>query len=334
MGGIKVEKHIKELFTDKVLEKCALVFGLKLKDVTYIGGFENFVYGFKKNDKEYILRIGHSDHREYDMIRAELDWVNFLAENEAAVSTPIKSITGELVEIIKINNGSYFTVTAYEKAKGNRPSKENIKDEFSFEYGRAIGKLHQLTKEYKVAEGIHKRYEWYEDILFTNGTSFLPKEDKYIIEKYDELIAYLKKLPTDVNSYGLIHTDIHFGNFFVDDDKITIFDFDDCSYKWFISDIAIAIFYLTAFGMDSDKRNSFAKEFLSSFMKGYNVENKLDEFWLKELKNFIKLREFTIYMVIHRSFDANNLPEWASEYKADFKRRLEKNIPLIDLDFL
>ncbi|MCM1991785.1 phosphotransferase enzyme family protein [Oceanirhabdus seepicola] len=329
-----MEKHIKELFTDKILEKCALAFGLKLDEVTYIGGFENFVYGFKRNEKEYILRIGHSDHREYDMITAELDWVNFLAENKADVSTPIKSIKGKLVEIVKVGDGSYFTVTTYEKAKGGRPTKENIGDDFCFEYGRAIGKLHNLTKKYKVTEGIPKRYEWHEDILFQDGTSFLPKEDKYIWEKYNELIKYLKALPIDVDSYGLIHTDIHFGNFFVNHNKITIFDFDDCSYKWFISDIAIAIFYLTAFGMDSDKRNSFVKEFLSSFMKGYNVENKLDKFWLKELKNFIKLREFTIYIVIHRSFDANNLPEWASQYKSDFKRRLEKNIPLIDLDFL
>jgi len=325
-----VEKHIKDLFTDKVLEKCAASFGLRLDEVTYIGGFENFVYGFKRKDKDYILRIGHSDHREYDMIRAELDWMNFLAKNRADVSIPIKSSVGEFVEIVKVSDGSYFTVTAYEKAKGSRQTTENIDDDFCFEYGRAIGKLHNLTKKYKVTEGIPKRYEWHQDILFENGASFLPKEDKYIIEKYNELIAYLKELPKDTDSYGLIHTDIHFGNFFVDNNKLTIFDFDDCSYKWFISDIAIAIFYLTAFGMDSDKRNSFVKEFLSSFMKGYNVENKLDQFWIKELKNFIRLREFIIYMVIHRSFDVNNLPKWAAKYKADFKRRLEQNIPLID----
>ncbi|WBW97260.1 phosphotransferase enzyme family protein [Oceanirhabdus sp. W0125-5] len=329
-----MEKHIKELFTDKVLEECALSFGLTLSDVTYIGGFENFVYEFKRNSKEYILRIGHSDHREYDMIRAELDWVNFLAKNKANVSIPIESNGGNLVEIVKVSDGSYFTVTGYEKAKGSRPTKEIINDDFCFEYGRAVGKLHNLTKKYKVTDGIPKRYEWHEDILFKNGTSFLPEEDEFIIEKYNELITYLKGLPTDVDSYGLIHTDIHFGNFFVEKNKITIFDFDDCSYKWYISDIAIVIFYLTAFSMDSDTRNSFIKEFLPSFMKGYNVENKLDDFWLKELMNFIKLREFTIYIVIHRSFDVNNLPEWAEKFKIDFKRRLEKNIPLMNLDFI
>lgn len=329
-----MEKHIKELLTDEVLEKCALTFGLRLDDVTYIGGFENFVYEFKRNEIEYILRIGHSDHREYDMIRSELDWVNFLAQNNADVSTPIKSITGNLVEKEILNDGSYFTVTAYEKAKGIMPTKENIDDNFCFEYGRAIGKLHHLTKKYKPTENIPKRYEWHEDILFKNGEVFLPQEDEYIIKKYNELIVYLKGLPKDVDSYGLIHTDIHFGNFFVDNNKLTIFDFDDCSYKWFISDIAIAIFYLTAFSMDSQTRNSFVKEFMYSFMKGYNLENKLDTYWLKELKNFIKLRECIIYIVIHRSFEPSNLPEWTVKYKADFKRRLEKNIPLIDLDFL
>jgi len=41
----------------------------------------------------------------------------------------------------------------------------------------------------------------------------------------------------------LIHTDVHAGNFFVDDGRITVFDFDDSSYQWFASDIAIALYY-------------------------------------------------------------------------------------------
>ena len=57
--------------------------------------------------------------------------------------------------------------------------------------------------------------------------------------------GWLDSLPKDDDCYGLIHADIHQGNFFVDEnDNITIFDFDDCHYHWFAYDLAVPLFGL------------------------------------------------------------------------------------------
>jgi Ser/Thr protein kinase RdoA (MazF antagonist) len=39
--------------------------------LTFIGGFQNFIYEFKRDEKPYILRITHSSHRSESLIRGQ-----------------------------------------------------------------------------------------------------------------------------------------------------------------------------------------------------------------------------------------------------------------------
>ena len=119
---------------------------------------------------------------------------------------------------------------------------------------------------------------------------------------------------------------------FVDDDgEITLFDFDDCTYSWFINDIAIVLFYI-ALGVKD--QTTFTRDFMTHFLKGYRAENQLDEEWLREIPSFLKLREIDLYGVIHRSFDVDNLEDpWVAMYMEDRKQRIENDMPYIEFDF-
>jgi len=120
---------------------------------------------------------------------------------------------------------------------------------------------------------------------------------------------------------------------FVDEaGNITLFDFDDCVYGWFIYDIAMALFYAAPF--DSSESPNFAREFMPHFMRGYRRENQLDNAWLQELPYFLKLREIELYAIIHRSFDVSHLDDpWVESYMKGRKERIENDVPFIDLDF-
>ncbi len=123
------------------------------------------------------------------------------------------------------------------------------------------------------------------------------------------------------------------GNLFVDEaGNITLFDFDDCVYGWFIYDIAMALFYSVPF--DPPEAASLAREFMPHFLRGYRSENKLDDAWLQELPHFLKLREIELYAIIHRSFDVNNVDDpWAARFMEGRKQWIEYDVPFIDLDF-
>lgn len=324
-----MEKKIKELFNENVLKEAAEKFGTSIENIKEVGGFENFIYEYKKDDKDYILRIGHS--KSLEMIKSELEFVNYLSMNDSRVCTPIKSINNNLVEGISCEDGSCFIATSFTKANGRHMKREDFTNDFFEEYGRTVGEFHRLSKTFKPTI---KRFEWNEDSLFVNAESYLPQSEKHIFEKFKSVMDEINKLPKDINSYGLIHTDIHAGNFFMDEKgKLTVFDFDDCSYKWFISDIAITIFYLVELVADDVKKTEITKNFMIHFMKGYEKENKLDKYWLEQLPKFLKLREILIYIVQYRSLDLNNLPEWAKKFFTIYKPRIENDIPFVDLDF-
>lgn len=328
-----MERHILDLFSDNILKKSAEYFGVNLDVVKKVGGFENFIYEYNKDNQDYILRITHSDHRELNMVQAELEWLDYLAKNDANVCMPVQSVNGNFVECVYHDNGTYFIITSFEKAKGAHMKKEDATPEFFEEYGRVIGKLHRLTKDYKPKDSSIKRFEWDEETFLKKAQDYLPKEEYVIYERLIQVMDYFNTLPKDRDSYGLIHTDIHAGNFFIDNGKITVFDFDDSSYKWFISDIAIALFYPIVFSIPNEKRIDFVSFFMKHFIKGYREENKLDDYWIKQLPYFLKLREIILYIVICRSCDMNNLDDWAKHYIDERRDIIINDLPFIDYKF-
>jgi Ser/Thr protein kinase RdoA (MazF antagonist) len=190
--------------------------------------------------------------------------------------------------------------------------------------------MHALSKRYE-SDPSTWRPQW--DDPENLVAQFLPPSEALAAEKYRALVEYLRALPKDADSYGLIHQDAHTGNLYVDEaGNITLFDFDDCVYGWFIYDIAMVLFYAVPF--DPSIAPGFAREFMLHFLRGYRHENKLDDAWLQELPYFLKLREVELYAIIHRSFDVNAVDDpWAASFMEGRKRRIENDVPFIDLDF-
>lgn len=327
-----MEAHIKELFNKQILEDAGKHFRVEYDALFEMGGFENFIYGYKKGEQEYILRISHLSHRTYDEILSELDFVNYLTKHNANVSIPVFSKENHLVEMI-FSKDSYFTVSSYIKADGKRSTPEDFNDEFFFDYGKTTGNFHKLAKLYHPTKGTVKRFKWDNDPLFSHAKTYLPKNDEIIYERFTELTQKLNQLPITQKNYGLIHTDIHMGNFFVKDNQLCVFDFDDCAYQWFISDIAIALFYYLDFSVrDKVHEKENAHHFMTQFMKGYFTENKLTKEDMLLMKDFLKLREIILYIVLYRSVDltTNN---FAKRYVDKYRDRIINHIPFIDMDF-
>jgi Ser/Thr protein kinase RdoA (MazF antagonist) len=112
--------------------------------------------------------------------------------------------------------------------------------------------------------------------------------------------------------------------------RITLFDFDDCTYSWLINDIAIVLFYIV---MGAEDQAAFTKDFMTHFLSGYRAENHLEEKWLIEIPSFLKLREIDLYAVIHRSFDVDNIDHpWVAMFMNNRKERIENDVPFIDFD--
>ena len=111
---------------------------------------------------------------------------------------------------------------------------------------------------------------------------------------------------------------------------ITLFDFDDCVYSWYVYDIAMVVFYLVN---GRDDAREYTRETLSHFMPAYLAENDLAGEWMNEVPAFLKLREIDLYALIHRSFDVDSLDDpWCKRYMAGRRERIEMGVPFADLE--
>lgn len=328
-----MEKESKELFNDIILGAAACKFGVNINELNYIGGFQNFIYEFKKEGTPYILRITHSTHRSENKIRGELDFVKYLYEGGISVSKPVYSIDGEITKRIDVND-SYFTVSAFEKAKGKKLSfPEYLNSEkIFFELGKITGRIHRLSKSYMPKKEIIRRHDWTDNYYIKSIDKFIPKVEYGIHKGLKEVLNEISRLDKGKNSFGLIHGDINIGNFFVDGDRITVFDFDECQYSWFVEDIAIQLYYTIYVILDDaiDEREEMGKRFMERFMKGYMLENSLGDCWINTIPLFLQLREIIVHVGIYRSWSLNSLNQWQSEYFKQSKARIEKGIPLIN----
>jgi len=339
-----MDKRTHLLYNENIYQEALRRFGIPQENIRKLGGFESFLYEYEKEGQPYILRISHSLHLPPNRTRGEMDFLLYLAENGLSVPRPHPSRHGNLVEVIEVTANevipgiTYFSAVTYDKASGSRPAKEDWNPKLFRAMGCYMGRLHNLSKKYQPGDPAFRRHEWYEDEE-DYADLYLPPSESIVSEKFKRLVTYLKSLPRDPESYGLIHIDFHSGNFFIDKSlgeecpHITLFDWDDCAYAPFVYDIAMAIFYAIPHHCDTPADIDNARTFYQNFLQGYGEENDLDRKWLKEIPHFLKLREMDLYIIIHRSFELEQLGPWEASFMEGRKERLENDIPYVDMEF-
>ena len=325
-----MEPKITQRYSDAILHEAMKRFEIEKDKIKLLDGFESYIYEFSRAAGDFILRVSHSLRRAPEMIAGEVDWINYLAEGGANVAQAILSKNGKLVEAIEDGHGGQFLATAFVKAAGGPFWEQELSANFASHWGQVIGRIHALTKDYTPTDSAWRRFEWdAPGNLEIEG--WLPASETAVLHKFQELLPYFDTLPKDREGYGLIHQDAHGGNFFVHQGQITLFDFDDCVYGWFIYDIAMVFFY-ELMGHKDDRL--YVEKFSREFLTGYHRENILAPSWLDAIPAFLKLREIDLYALIHRSFDVEKLDDpWVVRYMDGRKGKIEKGAPYIDFDW-
>lgn len=326
-----MESRIKDRFSKNILNEAVRRYAVPAGKIKELGGFESFIYSFERGKDQYILRLSHSLRRSQEMIRGEADWINYLAEGGVPVAGAVMSENGKLVEPIDDGQGGHFLATAFNKIDGRPVQEAGWSPELYRTYGKLLGRMHSLTKDYQPKDPTAIRPQW-EDSANTECVKHLPGSESLVRERYWAVMEQVAALPRDRDSFGLIHYDAHSSNLLVDrDGRLCLFDFDDSLHSWFICDIAIVLFYMTA-GKEPDIGS--VEEFLNHFLAGYAQENQLDPKWLKEIPKFLKIREIDLYAVIHRSFDVSNITNpWVAGFMQGRRERIERDVPFLDFDF-
>jgi Ser/Thr protein kinase RdoA (MazF antagonist) len=270
-----------------VLEFASRRYDFEIDNVININSGSNKVYKIRKDEQNYYLRISY---REYDYILAEIDWISYLIDSIKA-PVLVKSNNDKSIEIFQ-EDGIIYVLCVFYELEGVFWDKNDIltwNETVFYNWGNTMGRMHRMTKNYQPPKGAFKRP------LFENNLVSLEyyKDVPSVCKKMAQMQVEISELSHDIDSYGLIHCDMHQQNFLINKNEISVLDFDDCKYGFFALDIGIALYHAIWWGLPDNNfsKNNFALKIISNFMAGYNMENYLSDFWLKKILFFMKYRQ-------------------------------------------
>jgi amicoumacin kinase len=317
----------------EVLAEAASRYGVLPKDLHLVRHVQNAVYSYQREGTGYILRVMHGLRKGCEEIAGELDWIRHLAGKGLPVCRCALSQRGRMIETLPAGE-DVFVAVAFEKVPGQPIYKADVTPTLYAAFGQLIGRLHAATKDYCPSSPTMRRPEWHESHQINRDLDHLPAEQTEVRTRIRELVQRLKGLPRDRESFGLIHGDPSLANCFVDEGRLHLFDFDQCEYGYFASDIAAAVFE-TAIHVAGGGAAKAAK-FWPTFWSGYRQENQLDPSWLEQLPDFIRLRDAWIYVHFHRIHNMPLLIEKEERIRQDFevwRTRIEEGVGPIDVAF-
>ena len=337
-------QHFNHLYTDAIRTEAMRRFALTPVSLEILPeASHSYVYDCHRDDAPYILKITHTIHRQQRHILGELEFINFLADGGVTVPCAIPSIDGNLVETIPLANPRHsrapsrhsrapsrhsrasgnppgeFIAVAYEKAPGALVDWRTWTPRMFEDWGAIIGRMHALTKHYQPSDENIRRRFWHHDTDWNTEAEVYRARPQFR-EKARRTRDWLLTLPTDRDSFGLIHSDLHQWNFFYDDGRILPFDFDNTHYDWFISDFTTVIINVINCQQHHYRRgeydhwtagvpmtaHQFLDYFFTPFIEGYRQRNRLDGVWMRRLPAFLN-RHWLTFLT-----DALRDPEFAA----------------------
>lgn len=299
-----MHENIKTRFTPDVIAACAARFGACAEGLEPLGLWQNAVFGFEREGCRRILRISHDSHRTQKLISEELDFIRYLSANGVCASLPVPSLTGNEIETVRTETDAFHAV-CFERASGRE---WEFSEQSVFAIGETTGLIRRLSREYKR----DVRYHWYDNGYLRERNLYLPEAYASVAESAEKLLARLRKLPRERESYGLVHGDINGRNYLVDDEnRVTLFDFDECQLDWYADDVAIQLFYYTYVFEDVYERAEF---FLKNFLRGYRRHAELTRADVEIMPLLLQMRELIVFTGMCRGLDFETLSPYARRF--------------------
>ncbi len=317
------KEEILTLLTASSIDDIAGRWGASGEEVKFVRAWENFIYEINSPDRSVILRLTHSSHRSSDEVAAELEFVEFLGANGVSVAIVVPSRHGHLVETLKLDD-SYFSAAVFEMAPGSKPAFDPSgasQNTLYQDWGNLMGSIHRLVPEYRGGGGDPRRHVGIADQIISKAADILPSHAQHVLPVLYELIEEISRFAKTPDNYGLLHTDLHHGNFHVDGRRLTLFDFDDCCHHWFAYDLAVPVWHypLKDRRQDPSRDRAILTQFLQEFIRGYQQVSTFQRQWLEQMPLFFRLRDLQLFIFAWKMWDWVNPEPWQHDF---MKKRL------------
>lgn len=285
-----------------------------------------------KGRRNFVLRITPIAHRNYDDIKSEVDFMIYLKENGVRIAAPLSGLDSEYVYQVQFNDAQWV-LAAFELAVGEDFMMRVETPERFVQIGKTLGQIHRLSKSYK-PRSLKPRRQWYQNQHIVKAPEIFYNYDKELCRIFDKYMTMMMDLPKNEEVFGLIHGDYLLSNYFFSGNEITVFDFDDCEYSWYLTDLAVCIlFYLIGAepaGLMSRKKE--AEKWFAYLIKGYLAETTISSEQIRNIDLFFKMREYNL-LSYNLAIRDKHFSKWQNDLVSGILDRVMNGKPFINIDF-
>ena len=291
----------------------------------------NAVYPFEMHGKRHFLRLSPVEEKQKENLMGELEFLQYLQRAGYGAMKPVAAKNGETLLILNTEGGSYYA-SVFEGVAGTSIEDTDYRKEIMIAYGKALGRLHNLSMEYQPENrkwSYTDALEWVKKIFEEQKVREPDNEQKgncypvfeKMLKEAEKVEQELTKLELTKETFGLVHYDFEPDNVFYNEEDCScyVIDFEDSMYHFFLIDVEQV---LDALSEELDSRAyEQAKQY---FLQGYRSEKVLEQDYEKRLplmRRFCNL--FSYARLIHCvAEEVPDAPEWMKQ----LKERLEYKI--------
>ena len=196
-----------------------------------------------------VLRVHRLGYHTPAEIASELAWMDALRA-EAGVRTPrvLPAPGGErIVTVVDEASGEERNCVRFEFLAGTEPSDDSL-PHFA-ELGEITARMHRHARSWQRPPGF-TRFHWDYEAAFGAGARWGRWQDgigvgpaeREILGRLDATLrTRLAAFGTGPGRYGLVHADTRLANLLADGDTVSVIDFDDCGFSWYLYDVGTAV---------------------------------------------------------------------------------------------
>jgi len=241
----------------EIVQQALSAYDLDDQPRTFIQHSENVTYKVEQpNHGASLLRLHLPVQPSLDApdtdartVNSEMLWLQALnREVQLPVPLPLKNNHGEFVTQIKEAN-QVINCTLLQWLEGQAYEHEFETEDTAAQIGVLIGKLHLHTSRWRVPAGFRRPVRdraYFEKSLVTLQLAaeqgFIRYQDFKTLETSIQILTdMLRALTKTRQTNGLLHGDLHRGNFIIDNGRIKLIDFSLCAIGNYMFDLGIGL---------------------------------------------------------------------------------------------